>query len=178
VRHTTSFVLAGFVTLLIVGAFYLIGDAGGGAPRAPILAQTNTARAEVWRMQRLLLRPLTRTNYSDRREHASRAYRLWVRDLWRTRVAELRPTYREAFGPGVWDSLAVCETGGNWQHVNSTYQGGLGFYHGSWDAYRPRGWPADAHRASREEQIAVGRLILSDVGWSAWPACSIRLGLR
>ena len=58
------------------------------------------------------------------------------------------------------------------------YQGGLGFYHGSWDAYRPRRFPRDANLASREQQIVVGKRILADVGWGAWPACSIRLGLR
>lgn len=78
----------------------------------------------------------------------------------------------------VWDRLAECETGGNWRHHNSTYQGGLGFYHGSWDAYRPRRFPRDAHLASRTQQIVVGKRILADVGWGAWPACSILLGLR
>ena len=46
------------------------------------------------------------------------------------------------------------------------------------DAYRPRRFPRDAHLASREQQIVVGKRILADVGWGAWPACSIRLGLR
>ena len=57
-------------------------------------------------------------------------------------------------------------------------KGGLGFYRGSWDAYRPRGFPREAYLATREEQIAVGKRIRADVGWGAWPACSIRLGLR
>lgn len=177
-RHLPGLLAATAATLAIIGWFYLIGDGETGKVRAPILAATNEARRDVWRIERLLLRPLTRTNYSDRKPHASRAYRLWVRDLWLDRLAKLRPAYREAFAPGVWDRLAVCETGGNWQHYNSTYQGGLGFYHGSWDAYRPAGWPSDAHYATREEQIVVGRIILNAVGWEAWPACSIRLGLR
>jgi hypothetical protein len=170
---------AAAATLAFIGAFYWIGDGRAGeGPRAPILAETNRLRAELWSMERLLLMPRTPTNYADRRPHASRAFRLWVRDHWRGLVRELRGVYEHRFRYGTWDRLAVCETGGNWRHYNSTYQGGLGFYHGSWDAYRPRGWPFDAHVASREEQIVVGELIYADVGWGAWPACSIRLGLR
>jgi hypothetical protein len=102
-------------------------------------------------------------------------YRSWVRAVWKTRLTQARRlTARDT----VWDRLAECETGGNWKHRNSTYQGGLGFYHGSWDAYRPRGFPREAYLATREEQIVVGKRILADVGWSAWPACSVRLGLR
>jgi len=102
-------------------------------------------------------------------------YRRWVRAVWRARLDHARQLTRRST---VWDRLARCETGGNWKHHNSTYQGGLGFYRGSWDAYRPRRFPRDAHLASREQQIVVGKRILADVGWGAWPACSIRLGLR
>ena len=80
--------------------------------------------------------------------------------------------------PSTWTALANCETGGNWQHRNSTYQGGLGFYYGSWDAYRYRGMPHEAYNATRRQQIKVAHRIQHDVGWGAWPACSDRLGLR
>lgn len=103
----------------------------------------------------------------------------------RTAVLERRTHGRERPREGrrrarrtVWDRLARCETGGNWKHRNSTYQGGLGFHHRSWDAYRPRRFPAEAYLATREQQIVVAKRILADVGWGAWPACSIRLGLR
>jgi hypothetical protein len=102
-------------------------------------------------------------------------YRIWVRAVWETRLAHAR---RLTARNTVWDRLAKCETGGNWRHRNSTYQGGLGFYHGSWDAYRPKRFPREAYLASREEQIVVGKRIRADVGWGAWPACSVRLGLR
>jgi hypothetical protein len=102
-------------------------------------------------------------------------YRLWVKAVWEERLRRARRLF--AVG-SVWDRLARCETGGNWRHRTSTYQGGLGFHYASWDAYRPRGFPAEAYLATREEQIAVARRIRADVGWSAWPACSLRLGLR
>jgi hypothetical protein len=103
------------------------------------------------------------------------AYRLWVKAVWEDRLRAARLGLRI---PAVWKRLARCETGGDWRHHNGPYEGGLGFYGGSWDAYRPAGYPRDAHRASPAEQVAVARLILADVGWSAWPACSVRLGLR
>jgi Transglycosylase-like domain len=78
----------------------------------------------------------------------------------------------------VWRRLAVCETGGNWQHNDPPYQGGLGFHEGSWDAYRPAQFPAEAHQASAADQVTVGKRILADVGWGAWPGCSLMLGLR
>lgn len=102
-------------------------------------------------------------------------YRLWVQSVWKARLVRAQ---RLAVRDTVWDRLAECETGGNWRHRTPTYQGGLGFYHGSWDAYRPRRFPREAYLATREEQIAVGKRILADVGWGAWPACSVRLGLR
>jgi hypothetical protein len=102
-------------------------------------------------------------------------YRNWVKAVWKTRLADAR----QLSAPNtVWDRLAMCETAGNWKHRNSTYQGGLGFHHESWDAYRTKGFPPEAYLATREQQIQVGKRIVADVGWSAWPVCSIRLGLR
>jgi resuscitation-promoting factor RpfB len=77
----------------------------------------------------------------------------------------------------VWDRLAQCETGQRWNTDSVPgYSGGLGFAHSSWRAYGGSGSRAAGH--SREEQIAVAKRILADVGWGAWPACSIKLGLR
>ncbi len=77
----------------------------------------------------------------------------------------------------VWDRLAQCETGQRWNTDSVPgYSGGLGFLHSSWRAYGGRGSRAAGH--SREEQIAVAKRILADVGWQAWPACSRKLGLR
>ena len=80
-------------------------------------------------------------------------------------------------GNGVWDRLAWCETGQRWNTDSVPgYSGGLGFAHSSWRAYGGSGSRAAGH--SREEQIAVAKRILADVGWKAWPACSRKLGLR
>ena len=79
-------------------------------------------------------------------------------------------------GSGVWDSLAQCESGGNWSiNTGNGYYGGLQFSQGSWEAAGGSGSPANA---SREEQIRVAENLQSMQGWGAWPSCSSQLGLR
>lgn len=76
----------------------------------------------------------------------------------------------------VWDSLAICESGGNWSiNTGNGYYGGLQFSLGTWQAVGGSGLPSEA---SREEQIARAQAVLARQGWGAWPACSAKLGLR
>jgi len=78
---------------------------------------------------------------------------------------------------GVWDRLAMCETGGDWrwgsQFVDPSYQGGIGFATSTWLAYRLPGYPLEAWRATRDEQIAVGRRVLAAVGPGAWGCAGV-----
>lgn len=77
---------------------------------------------------------------------------------------------------GVWDALAQCESGGNWQiNTGNGYYGGLQFSKPSWEYVGGTGLP---HEATREEQIARGEILQDRQGWGAWPACSRKLGLR
>lgn len=81
-----------------------------------------------------------------------------------------------AVGPGVWDQLAQCESGGNWAiNTGNGYYGGLQFSLSSWQAVGGTGYP---HQASREVQIQMGERLKARQGWGAWPACSRKLGLR
>ena len=75
----------------------------------------------------------------------------------------------------VWDSLAQCESSGNWA-INSGngYAGGLQFSASTWAAY---GGTGSAANASREQQIAVAERVQAGQGWGAWPSCSAKLGL-
>jgi uncharacterized protein YabE (DUF348 family) len=79
-------------------------------------------------------------------------------------------------GTGVWDRLAQCESGGNWQiNTGNGYYGGLQFSLGTWRAYGGTGLPS---QHSRETQIAVAtRLRDASGGYGAWPHCSSVLGL-
>ncbi len=68
----------------------------------------------------------------------------------------------------VWDRVAQCASGGNWNTGNGSY-GGLHFSASTWRAY---GGSGSAAHASREQQIAVAERVLAAQGWGAWPVCS------
>ena len=75
----------------------------------------------------------------------------------------------------VWDSLAQCESSGNWGiNTGNGYAGGLQFSPSTWAAY---GGTGSAANASREQQIAVAERVQAGQGWGAWPSCSAKLGL-
>ena len=76
----------------------------------------------------------------------------------------------------VWDSLAQCESSGNWAtNTGNGYAGGLQFSPSTWAAY---GGTGSAANASRAQQIAVAERVQASQGWGAWPACAAKLGLR
>ncbi len=81
-----------------------------------------------------------------------------------------------AGGSTVWDSLAKCESGGNWAiNTGNGYYGGLQFNLGTWRAYGGTGLPSQASRAT---QIAVAtRLRDASGGYGPWPGCAAKLGL-
>lgn len=86
------------------------------------------------------------------------------------------PSANFAGGSTVWDSLAQCESGGNWAiNTGNGYYGGLQFSLSTWRAYGGTGYP---HQASRETQIAVAtRLRNATGGYGSWPGCAAKLGL-
>ncbi|MGH0053625.1 MAG: transglycosylase family protein, partial [Sphaerochaetaceae bacterium] len=43
---------------------------------------------------------------------------------------------------------------------------------------KPEGYPEAAYQATREQQILVGERVQAAQGWKAWPACSLKIGLR
>jgi resuscitation-promoting factor RpfB len=81
-----------------------------------------------------------------------------------------------ASGSTVWDSLAQCESGGNWAiNTGNGYYGGLQFNLGTWQSYGGSGLPSNA---SRETQIAIATKVRdASGGYGAWPACAASLGL-
>lgn len=87
--------------------------------------------------------------------------------------AEAKP---EVTGTAVWDRLAECESGGNWQtNSGNGYYGGVQFSAETWRAMGGSGLP---HENSREEQIMRGQKLQKQSGWGQWPACSKKLGLN
>lgn len=81
-----------------------------------------------------------------------------------------------SYSGGVWDKLAACESGGNWSiNTGNGYYGGLQFNVGTWQSNGGSGYP---HQASKAEQIRVAKNLHASRGFSPWPACSAKLGLR
>ena len=77
---------------------------------------------------------------------------------------------------GVWDSLAKCESGGNWSiNTGNGYYGGLQFSLGTWRAFGGSGYP---HQTSKAEQIRIATKVRDNRGgYGDWPACARKLGL-
>lgn len=73
-----------------------------------------------------------------------------------------------------WDTIAQCESGGNWSaDTGNGHYGGLQFSPTTWAANGGVGSPA---AASRDEQIAVARNVLQTQGLGAWPVCGGPMG--
>jgi hypothetical protein len=71
-----------------------------------------------------------------------------------------------------WDSVAACESGGNWSIATGNgYYGGLQFTMGTW---RANGGTGSPHQASKAEQIRVAENVLRTQGIGAWPSCGRR----
>jgi hypothetical protein len=95
------------------------------------------------------------------------------RDELLRQAAELERLRREAAvlsagHTGVdWDSVARCETGGNWQH-QTQYDGGLGILHAAWVEFGGREFAEYGSQATREQQIVVAERIYARHGLSGW----------
>jgi hypothetical protein len=82
-------------------------------------------------------------------------------------------------GPGVWDALALCESGGDWSaNTGNGFVGGLQFLPQTWASHGGSAFAPAPNGATREEQIAIAERVLATQGWRAWPVCSAMLGLR
>jgi hypothetical protein len=102
------------------------------------------------------------TVWVDRAKAALKALKRWEHDWawWKW----LPQPYRAIF---------QCETptanhGINWRHNSGTYQGGPGFYWGTWDGYKPAGFPSEAYDATPREQFIVAQRVANAVGFGAW----------
>lgn len=78
----------------------------------------------------------------------------------------------------VWDTLAQCESTGNWSiNTGNGFSGGLQFTDSTWQAFGGGEYASQAWQASREQQIAVAQKVQAAQGWGAWPACTAKLGI-
>jgi uncharacterized protein YabE (DUF348 family) len=69
----------------------------------------------------------------------------------------------------MWDSVAQCESGGNWSiNTGNGYYGGLQFSTSTWLAYGGGDFASRADLATREEQITVANRVYADNGLAQW----------
>ncbi|MER7581592.1 transglycosylase family protein [Kitasatospora sp. NPDC097691] len=90
----------------------------------------------------------------------------------------LTATGASAAPVSTWDSVAQCESGGNWSiNTGNGYYGGLQFTSSTWKAYGGTSYAAQANQASKAQQISVAEKVLAAQGPGAWPVCSVKAGL-
>ncbi|WP_152351770.1 transglycosylase family protein [Brachybacterium subflavum] len=78
----------------------------------------------------------------------------------------------------VWDTIARCESGGNWSiNTGNGFKGGLQFTDQTWRAFGGGAYASSADQASRAQQIAVAKKVQAAQGWGAWPGCTSKLGI-
>jgi uncharacterized protein YabE (DUF348 family) len=71
-----------------------------------------------------------------------------------------------------WDSIATCESSGNWAiNTGNGYFGGLQFDQSTWERNGGLRYAERADLATREEQIAIAEVTRAQQGWGAWPVC-------
>ena len=64
-----------------------------------------------------------------------------------------------------WDSMSICETGGNWAHYpGARWSGGLGLFTPEWLTITGGEFGPSAGHATREEQIHVANLWVDKYG--------------
>ncbi|MEV4946645.1 transglycosylase family protein [Streptomyces sp. NPDC053755] len=75
-----------------------------------------------------------------------------------------------------WDTVAQCESGGNWSiNTGNGYYGGLQFSASTWAAYGGTAYAATADQASKSQQIEIAEKVLAGQGKGAWPSCGVGL---
>ncbi|MEO7753917.1 MAG: transglycosylase family protein [Terracoccus sp.] len=70
---------------------------------------------------------------------------------------------------GMWDSIASCESGGNWSiNTGNGYYGGLQFAASTWTANGGGSFAPRADLASRAQQITVANRLYAKAGLGPW----------
>jgi hypothetical protein len=150
---------------------------GKTAVSANVMRQISRHRAETWRLQRLMRRPLSRASIRVRRTRSAE-YRRWVLELWAKRVRALR---RHAANPPrkrAW--LCIQRHEARWNDPHAPYYGGL-----QMDLSFQRMYGFDllvrkgtADNWSPLEQMWIAeRAYRSGRGFYPWPNAARRCGL-
>ncbi|MFJ6133068.1 transglycosylase family protein [Janibacter terrae] len=87
-------------------------------------------------------------------------------------------TTTEGSYPSVWDAVAECESGGDWDiDTGNGFYGGLQFSPDTWLAYGGDRYAPTADQATTAQQVEIAQEVLEGQGPGAWPVCSQEAGL-
>jgi hypothetical protein len=96
-------------------------------------------------------------------------HRKAMRNQWRKVKKSILPRNHD-----LWVRIGRCEQPGSgykgirWSHTGPTYQGGLGFWYGTWSGYKYPNMPSNAGYASWRQQMKVANRLLAMYGTSPW----------
>ena len=95
------------------------------------------------------------------------------REAMRARWKKVRQSQLPA-NHDLWVAIGRCEQPGagyqgvNWAHTGPTYQGGLGFWYGTWSGFKYPNMPSNAGYATWRQQMRVANRLYSLYGTSPW----------
>jgi len=79
----------------------------------------------------------------------------------------------------VWDTLAQCESGGNWAtNTGNGLYGGVQLDQGVWLSNGGGAYAPLPSEATREQQIVIAEKVRAAHGFTPWTSCADNLGLR
>lgn len=89
-------------------------------------------------------------------------------------VKKAKPKPKKPARHDLWVRIGRCEQPGRgymgvyWSHPGPRYQGGLGFYSGTWAAFKEPWMPSNAGAASWRAQMQVANKLYARYGTSPW----------
>ncbi len=79
----------------------------------------------------------------------------------------------------VWDTLAQCESSGNWAtNTGNGLYGGVQLDQSAWLSNGGGAYAPLPSEATREQQIVIAEKVRADHGFTPWSGCADKLGLR
>lgn len=178
------------IAVLSVGAVLFVGGTTRPTKDATVVKHRVTCqsaeraivhyRRVTWEYQDRLKQARHATSYPERRKNAC-AYKRYLTGVWKDYAISARVQWEAwvydyawwLWLPDKWQRIGACETGygkrpGSWTWNSGTYQGAFGFFHGTWDQYKPEGAPSEAYLATPRQQYQAALNVYAAHGYGAW----------
>lgn len=157
----------------LVAAIFLLAFSGGVGPAEKCQELYSAADHRSWAKQWIGSSNLPKKAKKRHMKYLQCAkgpnHRRSMRKMWKKVRSSSLPKRHD-----LWIRIARCEQPGrgykgvNWSHPGPIYQGGLGFWYGTWDSYKYRGMPGNAGQATWREQMKVANRLFRQYGTSPW----------